>query len=155
MILIQLVNHKLPTLIMSWCVETALVVLWFVKKIKCHFSRVTVCHIYSDRHGNMTLVGNCPYLCTNDFYTKMFKTTNISDLCNRDIQQKRKRQMCERCLDNYAPSPFSYSLSVVTVPIMNTYNWVKYIVITYFPLKTNLKQVYIKNIYFWALILIC
>ena len=98
-----------------------------VSLLTCH------CMSYSDRHDNMTLVGNYPYLCTNDFYTKIFETTNISDLCNRDIQQNRKGQMCGRYLDNYAPSPFSYSFECSNCSNYE-HNWVKYIVITYFPL---------------------
>ena len=97
-----------------------------VSLLTCH------CMSYSDRH-DMTLVGNCPYLCTNDFYIKIFETTNISGLCNRDIQQNRKGQMCGRCLDNYAPSPFSYSFECSNCSNYE-HSWVKYIVITYFPL---------------------
>ena len=48
--------------------------------LTCH------CMSYSD-HSDMMLVGNCPYLCTNDFYTYILEFTNNTDLCNRDIQQ--------------------------------------------------------------------
>ena len=97
-----------------------------VSLLTCH------CMSYSDRSG-MILVGDCPYLCTMEFYTKISEQTNISDLCNRDIQQNRKGQMCGKCLDNFAPSPFSYNFECSNCSNYKR-NWIKYIVITYLPL---------------------
>ena len=97
-----------------------------VSLLTCH------CMSYSD-HSDMMLVGDCPYLCTNDFYTEILEQTNISDLCNRDIQQNRKGQMCGKCLDNFAPSPYSYSFECSDCSNYK-HNWVKYIMIAYLPL---------------------
>ena len=97
-----------------------------VSLLTCH------CMSYSD-HSDMTLVGNCPYLCTNDFYTYIFQYTNITDLCNRDIQQNRKGQMCGKCLDNFAPSPYSFNFECSNCSDYK-HNWIKYIAIAYVPL---------------------
>ena len=94
--------------------------------LTCH------CMSYSDQ-SDIMLVGDCPYLCTNDFYTELSEQTNISNLCNQDIQQNRKGQMCGRCSDNFAPSPYSYSFECSDCSNYK-HNWVKYIVIAYFPL---------------------
>ena len=97
-----------------------------VSLLTCH------CMSYSD-HSDMMLVGDCPYLCTNDFYTDISKNTDISDLCNRDIQQNREGQMCGKCLDNFAPSPYSYSFECSDCSNYE-YNWIKYIAMAYIPL---------------------
>ena len=94
--------------------------------LTCH------CMSYSD-HSDMMLVGDCPYLCTNNFYTHIFESTNITDLCNRDIQQNRKGQMCGKCLDNFAPSPYSFSFECSNCSDYK-HNWIKYIAIAYVPL---------------------
>ena len=88
--------------------------------LTCH------CMSYSDLHNDIILVGDCPYLCTDDFYTEICEHTNISNLCNRDIQHNRKGQMCGQCLDNFAPSPYSYSFECSDCSNYK-YNWVKYI----------------------------
>ena len=98
-----------------------------VSLLTCH------CMTYSDMHSNMILVGNCPYLCTDDFYVEILQDTNISELCNRDIQQNRKGQMCGQCRDNFAPSPYSYSFECSDCSNYK-YNWVKYVAIAYLPL---------------------
>ena len=72
-----------------------------VKVLTCH------CMSYSDYTDNVILVGNCPYLCTNYFYTEIHNHTDITSLCNRDIQQSRAGQMCGKCAHNFAPAPFS------------------------------------------------
>ena len=72
-----------------------------VSLLNCH------CMSYSD-HTDVMLVGDCPYLCTNDVYTDISKNTDIIDRCNHEIQQNRKGQMCGKCQDNFAPSPYSY-----------------------------------------------
>ena len=97
-----------------------------VSLLNCH------CMSYSDQ-GDMMLVGSCPYLCTNAFYTEIPEHANISDVCNFDIQQNRKGQMCGKCKDNFAPSPYSYGFECSDCSNYK-YNWVKYIVIAYIPL---------------------
>ena len=92
--------------------------------LNCH------CMSYSDHDGDMMLVGDCPYLCTNYFYTKF---TDISDLCNLYIHQNRTGQMCGRCTDNFAPSPYSYSFECSECSNYKL-NWIKYIAIAYIPL---------------------
>ena len=93
-----------------------------------------ICHCmsYSD-HSDMMLVGDCPYLCTDDFYTHIFEYTNITDLCNRNIQLNRKGQMCGKCLDNFVPSPYSYSFECSDCSNYK-HQWIKYIAIAYIPL---------------------
>ena len=100
----------------------------------CHGVCLLNCHCmsYSD-HSDMTLVGDCPYLCSIDFYMHIFEYTDISDLCNRDIQQNRKGQMCGKCLDNFAPSPYSYSFECSDCSNYK-HKWIKYIAIAYIPL---------------------
>ena len=97
-----------------------------VSLLTCH------CMSYSD-HSDTMLVGDCPYLCTNDFYTDISENTDISDLCNQDIQLNREGQMCGKCLDNFAPSPYSYSFECSDCSNYE-YKWIKYIAIAYIPL---------------------
>ena len=99
-----------------------------LKLLTCH------CMSYSD-HSDMMLVGDCPYLCTNNFYTYISEYTNITDLCNRDIhvQLNREGQMCGKCLDNFAPSPYSYSFECSDCSNYK-HKWIKYIAIAYIPL---------------------
>ena len=97
-----------------------------VSLLTCH------CMSYSD-HSDMMLVGDCPYLCTDDFYTHISEYTNITDLCNRDIQLNREGQMCGKCLDNFAPSPYSFNFECSNCSDYK-HNWIKYIAIAYVPL---------------------
>ena len=97
-----------------------------VSLLTCH------CMSYSD-HSDMMLVGDCPYLCTDNFYTHIYEYTNITDLCNRDIQQNRKGQICGKCLDNFAPSPYSFNFECSNCSDYK-HNWIKYIAIAYVPL---------------------
>ena len=97
-----------------------------VSLLTCH------CMSYSD-HSDMMLVGDCPYLCTNDFYTHISENTDISDLCNQDIQQNREGQMCGKCLDNFAPSPYSYSFECSDCSEYK-HKWIEHIAIAYIPL---------------------
>ena len=97
-----------------------------VSLLTCH------CMSYSD-HSDMILVGDCPYLCTDDFYTHISEYTNITDLCNRDIQLNREGQMCGKCLDNFAPSPYSFNFECSNCSDYK-HNWIKYIAIAYVPL---------------------
>ena len=92
--------------------------------LNCH------CMSYSDHDGDMMLVGDCPYLCTNYFYTEF---TDISDLCNLYIHQNRTGQMCGRCTDNFAPSPYTYNFECSECSNYKL-NWIKYIAIAYIPL---------------------
>ncbi len=96
--------------------------------LNCH------CMSYSDHSDIMMLVGDCPYLCTNYFYTDIiFDSTDISELCDLYTQQNRKGQMCGKCLDNFAPSPYSYSFECSNCSNYNL-KWIKYIAIAYIPL---------------------
>ena len=95
--------------------------------LTCH------CMSYSDHDGDTLLVGDCPYLCTNNFYIHIFDNTDISNLCNRGIQQNREGQMCGKCLDNFSPSPYSYNYECSSCSNYN-HNWIKYTVIAYVPL---------------------
>ena len=98
-----------------------------VSLLTCH------CMSYSD-HSDMMLVGDCPYLCTDDFCTHiLFEDINITDLCNRNVQLNREGQMYGKCLDNFAPSPYSYSFECSDCSSYE-YNWIKYIAIAYSPL---------------------
>ena len=97
-----------------------------VSLLNCH------CMSYSN-HIDVMLIGDCPYLCTNDFYTDISKNTDISDLCNQNIKLNREGQMCGKCLDNFAPSPYSYSFECSDCSNYK-YNWIKYIAIAYIPL---------------------
>ena len=94
--------------------------------LTCH------CMSYSD-HSDMMLVGDCPYLCTDNFYTHIFEYTNITNLCNRVIQQNREGQMCGKCLDNFAPAPYSFNFECSNCSDYK-HNWIKYIAIAYVPL---------------------
>ena len=98
-----------------------------VDLLTCH------CMSYSDS-DNSIVVGNCPYLCTDDFYTQVNDYADIADLCNREIEQNRHGQMCGKCLDNFSPSPYSYSLECSNCSGSTTNNWAKYFLIAYVPL---------------------
>ena len=104
----------------------------------CHENESTIrlltCHCmsYSDS-GNDIVVGACPYLCTNYFYTYIHDYDNLSELCDRDIHQNRQGQMCGQCKDEHSPSPYSYSLKCAHCKHYK-HNWLKYILIAYLPL---------------------
>ena len=107
--------------------------------VKCQNDQSTVslltCHCmsYSEYHVDEVVVGECPYLCTNKIYTEIHNHTNLSDLCNRDINQNRQGQMCGQCLDNHSPSPYSYRLSCAHCSNCK-YNCIKYLLMAYLPL---------------------
>ena len=98
-----------------------------VKLLSCH------CMSYSDKN-EVLLVGNCPYLCTNAFYTTISNLTEVGNLCDAEIQQNRQGQMCGKCLDNFSPSPYSYTFECTEC---NNYknNWLKYLLIAFLPLS--------------------
>ena len=95
--------------------------------LTCH------CMSYSEDDDNQIVMGACPYLCTNSFYSDIKAVTNLSNLCNRDIQQNRRGQMCGRCENNHSPSPYSYALKCADCS-NHKYNWLKYLAIAYGPL---------------------
>ena len=97
-----------------------------VKILTCH------CMSYGDRNETI-LVGDCPYRCTDRFYTVIHNQTDIADLCNRDIQQNRQGLMCGKCVDNFAPSAYSYTFECADCSNYK-HNWIKYILMTYLPL---------------------
>ena len=97
-----------------------------VSLLTCH------CMSQSDSTDDL-LVGNCPYLCTNDFYTEIPEHTDPSELCNRDINQNRGGQMCGRCVENFSPSPYSYSFECSNCTDHES-NWIKYLAVAYLPL---------------------
>ena len=88
---------------------------------------------YSDDCSKEVLVAPCPYLCTNYFYTEINETTNLSNICNRDVNQNRRGQMCGQCVDNHSPSPYSYRLKCADCS-NHRYNWIKYLLMAYLPL---------------------
>ena len=102
--------------------------------VDCEDNRSTVyllsCHCMSHKaNGNndtAVVVGACPYLYTNYFYTTIYADTNLSTLCNGDVHQNRQGQMCRKCKDNHSPSPYSYQL-VCTNCSHYKYNWLKYL----------------------------
>ena len=94
--------------------------------LSCH------CMSYSD-NSNDVVMGGCPFLCTNYFYTKIDADTNLSDLCDHDIHQNRQGQMCGQCKHNHSPSPYSYQLKCAHCSNYK-YNWLKYMVMAYLPL---------------------
>ena len=67
------------------------------------------CMSYSE-NGDGLVMGACPFLYTNQFYTKINIDTNLSKLCDSDILQNRQGQLCGQCKDNHSPSPYSYQL---------------------------------------------
>ena len=94
--------------------------------LTCH------CMSYSE-DGDGLVMGACPYLCTNQFYTRIDAKTNFSNICNSDIPQNRQGQLCGQCTDNHSPSPYSYQLKCVDCSHYK-YNWLKYLMIAYVPL---------------------
>ena len=90
------------------------------------------CMSYSD-NGDDILVGSCPYLCTNNFYTSIKGRNDLSNICNRDINQNRQGQMCGQCVDNHSPSPYSYRLKCADCS-NHRHNWIKYLLVAYLPL---------------------
>lgn len=92
------------------------------------------CHCMSFREGSeMMLVGDCPYCCTDRFYTVIHNQTDLADLCNHDIQQNRQGLMCGKCMENFAPSPYSYTFKCTDCSDYK-HNWIKYVLMTYLPL---------------------
>ena len=90
------------------------------------------CMSYSE-NGDGLMMGACPFLCTNQFYTRIFADTNLSDLCNSHILQNRQGQLCGQCKDNHSPSPYSYQLKCADCSHYK-YNWLKYLMMAYAPL---------------------
>ena len=100
-----------------------------VKILTCH------CMTYSDQSDNVILVGNCPYLCTDSFYSIIQSQEDVRDMCNNDIQQYREGQMCGKCIANFSPSPYSMAYAFECAECSNyKNNWLKYILIAYLPL---------------------
>ena len=96
--------------------------------------RLLNCHCMSyNNHIDVMLAGDCPYLCTKYTYTDISENADISDLCNQDIQLNREGQMCGKCQENFAPSPYSYSFECSDCSNYK-YKWIKYIAIAYIPL---------------------
>ena len=92
------------------------------------------CMSYNDNgDGVHVVVGACPLLCTNYFYSDIDVDTNLSTLCDRDIRQNRQGQMCGKCKDNHSPSPYSYRLKCANCSHYK-YNWLKYLAAAYAPL---------------------
>ena len=106
--------------------------------VKCDEDKSTVdilsgqCMSYSD-NSNEVLVGACPYLCTDSIHFRIFEQTNLSNICNNEIQQNRKGQMCGQCLENHSPSPYSYTLKCADCSNYK-HNWIKYMLMAYLPL---------------------
>ena len=71
------------------------------------------CMSYSDS-GDGVVVGACPFLCGNysNWYMDIDADTNLTTLCDRDIDQNRIGQLCGQCKDNHSPSPYSYQLKL-------------------------------------------
>ena len=84
---------------------------------------------YSD-NGDGVVVGACPFLCSNYFYSDVDVDTKLSALCDRDIRQNRQGQMCGQCKDNHSPSPYSYELKCAHC-LHYKYNWLKYLAVAY------------------------
>ena len=106
--------------------------------VYCKDNQLTVsivpcyCMSYSDS-GDDVVVGACPFLCGNYFYTNINADTNLSTLCNRHIHQNRQGQLCGRCKDNHSPSPYSCQLKCAHCSHYK-YNWHKYLAMAYGPL---------------------
>ena len=94
--------------------------------LSCH------CMSYSES-GDGLVMGACPFLCTNKFYTRINADTNLSNLCDSGILQNRQGQMCGKCKDNHSPSPYSYQLKCADCSYYK-YNWLKYLMMAYAPL---------------------
>ena len=92
-----------------------------VSLLTCH------CMSYSD-NGKDVLVGDCPYLCTSKFYTEISEHTDMNELCNDGIRLNRQGQMCGKCFDNFAPSPYSYSFQCSNCT-GHERNWIKYVTV--------------------------
>ena len=106
--------------------------------VECQKDTSTVllltCHCMSySEDSDYLVMGACPYLCTNQFYTKITAETNFSNLCNSDILQNRQGQLCGQCTDNHSPSPYSYQLKCADCSHYK-YNWLKYLTMAYVPL---------------------
>ena len=98
-----------------------------VEILTCH------CMSYSDQSDGVILAGNCPYLCTDSFYSIIHNQADVRDICNNDIQQYREGQMCGKCITNFSPSPYSYTFECAECSNYKN-NWLKYILIAYLPL---------------------
>ena len=96
---------------------------------------VLTCHCmsYSDEDDDMLVVGTCMYLCNQVYYSTVSELTDLNNLCNFFVQQNRRGQMCGQCVDNHSPSPYSYLLKCAHCSDYR-YNWIKYILIAFFPL---------------------
>ncbi len=91
------------------------------------------CMSYSNQDNSMLVVGNCMYLCSDRYETRVSEHTDLNDLCNLYVQQNRRGQMCGNCNDNHSPSPYSYLQRCVHCSNYR-YNWIKYVLIAFLPL---------------------
>lgn len=109
--------------------------------VKCddlgsHLSLKTCyCMTYSE-HLMKLLVSYCLYTCGVDIHEefKRVGATNITGL-NDDVCKLYQRTglMCGRCVDDYAPAVYSYSLACVNCSNYR-YSIIKYVAIAYIPL---------------------
>ena len=77
---------------------------------------------YMDNSDDDTVVmGACPYLCTNDIHLKIYADTNLSKLCDSDIQQNRQdsysAEVRHDCICTHRGTSFSGMHRELELPI--------------------------------------
>ena len=80
----------------------------------------------------LLLVGSCQFTCRQARGDYINVTANASFQLNELLcgRFKRQGQMCESCMDGYAPPVYSYSLSCVEC---TSNNWAKYMAVSLLP----------------------
>ena len=93
------------------------------------------CMTYSERRKE-ALLSYCVYTCLYDDFHEYhpITTQNVSEL-NEEVcgSFNRTGLMCGECIEEHAPSVYSYDLACVECKDYK-YNWLKYIAVAYLPL---------------------
>lgn len=86
-------------------------------------------------HWGEAVEGTCPYLCTNNFRTVVKDNGDLQNgrICNKEIPQNRRGQLCGRCEEGHAPAAYSYSFICTNCTNYET-NWIRYVAIAYVPI---------------------
>ena len=88
------------------------------------------CHCMSyNKELDMVLMGSCPYLCTNQYYTQV--PCAVEELDNLCLDFNRTGQFCGKCKSGHEPAAYTYSPECVEC---SSNGWLKYLVAAYVPL---------------------
>ena len=108
------------------------------KAVKCHpnpswYILPCYCITKYSKNNSILITGLCPYKC-NTKYTELALDFNITQFTEEQEcgPAHRTGQLCGNCIDNYAPSVYSYSDKCYNCTHYK-WNWLKYVGVAYGP----------------------